>query len=90
MLLRPLRWAFSALTTLVGLYVFFFVPIERQTLYEHARNIASTHEAQALRSDLTRASLRVADKLRDEARRTLLPGIELENDSGAPADARAP
>jgi len=60
----------SALIGLVGLacfvYVFFFVPIGRRTLYEHARNIAGTREAQELGSSVRNATDRVTDRVQQE------------------------
>ena len=60
----------SALIGLVGLacfvYVFFFVPIGRRTLYEHARNIAGTPQAQELGDDVSDATHRVTDRVQQE------------------------
>lgn len=71
-MLRPLRWAISSVTTLVGLWVFFFVPIGgTRTLWDHTRRILGTPEAQELGSDLGRASTQVADRVRREVIPTL-------------------
>lgn len=71
-MLRPLRWAISSVTTLVGLWVFFFVPIGgTRTLWDHTRRILGTPEAQELGTDLGRASTQVADRVRREVIPTL-------------------
>lgn len=70
---RPLRWIVSGLTTLIGLWVFFFVPIGgTRTLWDHTRRIMGTPEAQELGHDLHRASEQVADRVQHEVIPTLL------------------
>lgn len=66
MLTQALRWVVSAVTALALLYLFFFVPLGTRTLYEHARRVASTEEAQELGRDVSRASQQVLDRTREE------------------------
>jgi hypothetical protein len=74
-ILRPIRWAISALSTIVFLYVFFFIPIGRRTLYEHARRIAGTPEAHDFERDMGTAGRRVLEKAQHEIRHSFpLPG----------------
>jgi len=86
-MLRPVRWAVSSLCTLVGLWVFFFVPIGgTRTLWEHTRRIVGTPEARELGQDLGRASGQVADRVRREVIPTL---ATLGDDAGVRRDADA-
>jgi hypothetical protein len=85
-LLRPLRWGLSLLTTIIGLYVFFFVPIGSRPLYEHVKRIAATPEARDLGRDVTTAGERVGEKIRSEVRQGLL----LDRDGGVYRPDRAP
>lgn len=84
---RPLRWIASALSTLVGLYVFFFVPIGGpRTLWDHTRRIMGTPEAQELGRDLHHAGEQVADRVQHEVVPTLLTW----GDAGVDGSARSP
>lgn len=73
---RLIRWALSALVTLVLLWTFFFIPVGggSRTLWDHTRRIWSTPEAQDLRQDIDRAGQQVATKIRDEVIPTVLSG----------------
>lgn len=72
---RVIRWAASALTTFVFVYVFFVVPVGgERTLWEHARRIAGTPEAHELGRDLDRAGRQVAGRVRDEVERARRDG----------------
>ncbi|MBL8604272.1 MAG: hypothetical protein JNK72_20255 [Myxococcales bacterium] len=72
-MLRPVRWALSTLSTLVGLWVFFFVPVGGpRTLWDHTRRILGTPEARELGHDLGNASNQVADRMRREVIPTLM------------------
>lgn len=65
------------------LYVFFFVPIGERTLCDHVKRIARTPEAQDLGRDLGRASIRVAERTREELQEGMnLPA--LAGDAGPP------
>jgi hypothetical protein len=46
-------------------YVWFFVPLGRRTLHEHALRIASTQPAQELRDDVANAGLWLANHVTD-------------------------
>jgi hypothetical protein len=63
------RLVHSALS-LIGLavlaYVYFFVPIGRRTLHEHALRIADTEPARELRGEAADATRRFASKLEEE------------------------
>ena len=77
--MRPLRWAFSAVTTLAVLYLAFFVPLGERTVWEHARRIAGTDEAQEFSRDVQTAGRRVLTKAHGELR----DGLRLGRDAGA-------
>jgi len=69
-----LRRALKAALWLVGLgvvaYLFFFVPLGRRTLWEHATRIAATDEARELGEDVDTATGRVGDAVQEELRET--------------------
>ena len=81
-----LRRLLSSLFSLIGLavvaYVWFFVPIGRRTLHEHALRIAETEPAQELGVEVEDASERLVDhvagewdaRYRGDAGTTLLSG----------------
>jgi len=60
----------KSLLALVGLavvaYVFFFVPLGERTLWQHARRIAATDEAQELGREATAAAERAREHLEHE------------------------
>jgi hypothetical protein len=76
------RWAISGFVSLIGLYVFFFVPIGRRTLYDHARRIATTPEAREFGDEMRTAGVRVASRAREEAEGAIRHGV-LPLDGGA-------
>lgn len=65
-----LRRLFSSLLSLIGLavvaYVWFFVPIGRRTLHEHALRIAETEPAQELGVEVEVASERLVEHVAGE------------------------
>ncbi len=61
-----MKWALSIFTTIVLLWVFFFVPIGSRTLWDHVTRIGRTEEAQDLGRDVRRASEQVWQKARNE------------------------
>lgn len=81
------RWAGSAFVTLIAAYVFFFVPIGRRTLYDHARRIATTPEAREFGDEMRVAGERVAGRTRDELHGVITHGV-LPNDAGIRERAR--
>lgn len=84
---RLARWAGSAFVTLIAAYVFFFVPIGRRTLYDHARRIATTPEAREFGDEMRVAGSRVAERTRDEVEGVIRHGV-LPNDAGVRDRAR--
>jgi hypothetical protein len=56
----------SGFTSLAVLYVVFFVPVGRRTLWQHATRIAGTPEAQELGRDAVGMSRTVVDRARTE------------------------
>ncbi|MDP3278811.1 MAG: hypothetical protein Q8Q09_26705 [Deltaproteobacteria bacterium] len=82
------RWMGSAFVTMVGLYVFFFIPIGRRTLCDHARRVATTPEAREFGDEMRQAGGRVADRTRSEFEGVIRHGV-LPNDAGA-REAPAP
>jgi hypothetical protein len=60
------KMAISLFVTMIALYVFFFVPVGRRTLYDYARRIADTPEAQEFGHEMRGASERVMDKAQHE------------------------
>ena len=83
MLLRPIKWAFSIVASVVMLWVFFFVPIGSRTLFDHVKRIAGTPEARDLGHDIQRAGEQVYDRARTELREGFATG-----DGGHDAGAR--
>jgi hypothetical protein len=75
------RWVGSAFVTLVAAYVFFFVPIGRRTLFDHAKRIATTPEAVEFGDEMRVAGERVAGRTRDEIQGVIRHGV-LPNDAG--------
>jgi hypothetical protein len=75
------RWVGSAFVTLIAAYVFFFVPIGRRTLYDHARRIATTPEAREFGDEMRTAGARVAERTRDEVEGVIRHGV-LPQDAG--------
>jgi hypothetical protein len=59
-----------ALLSLIGLavvlYVWFFVPLGRRTLHEHALRIAATDPARELGGDIEDASRRLVSRIESE------------------------
>ncbi len=76
------RWIGSTLTTVVGLYVFFFVPIGRRTLFDHAKRVFTTPEAREFGDEMRNASVRVAARTRDEVEGVLRDGVLHGPDGG--------
>jgi hypothetical protein len=81
------RWAISGFCSLIGLYVFFFVPIGRRTLYDHARRIATTPEAREFGDEMRTAGGRVAARTREEVEGAIRHGV-LPVDGGARVHAQ--
>lgn len=78
------------LLSLVGLavlsYVFLFVPLGHRTLYQHARRIAGTEEAQELGREAADAADELREHLEEQIERHILdagPDAPLD---GAPAE----
>lgn len=67
-----MRRLFSSLLSLIGVavlaYVWFFVPIGRRTLHEHALRIAETEPARELGAEVEDASERAVEHVRGEWR----------------------
>ncbi len=76
------RWIGSTLSTIVGLYVFFFVPIGRRTLFDHAKRVAMTPEAREFGDEMRTAGARVAERTRDEVEGALRHGVLTDTDGG--------
>ncbi len=85
------------LLSLVGLavvgYVFFFVPLGQRTLYQHARRIAGTEEAQELGREAAVAAEELKEHLEEQIERHVLdagPDAPSAAPSSAPAPEEAP
>jgi hypothetical protein len=67
-----IRRLFSGLLSLIGLavvlYAWFFVPVGRRTLHEHALRIAATEPAQELAGEAEEASRRAVEHVEGEWR----------------------
>ena len=61
-----IKGALSLVGLAVVAYVFFFVPLGQRTLFEHARRIAATDEAQELGDEAGEAAGRLRNHLEDE------------------------
>jgi hypothetical protein len=66
MIRRMINLATSVAVFGVLLYFFFFVPLGRRTLYEHATRISETDEAEDLGEDVGEAAGRLEDRVREE------------------------
>ncbi|MEZ4407100.1 MAG: hypothetical protein R3A52_11560 [Polyangiales bacterium] len=90
-----LRYALSAVVTVVLLWAFFFIPVGgRLTLWQHTRRIMGTPEAQELGTDLRRAGHDVSDQVRRDVIPTLMNlgadgGVRSGADAGAHPARRA-
>lgn len=62
MIFKPVRWLVGAFVSFAVAWFVFMVPLGRYTLFEHARRIGATDEAQELGSEVGQAS----DRLRTE------------------------
>lgn len=80
-----MRRLISSLFSLIGLavvaYVWFFVPIGRRTLHEHALRIADTDPARELEGEVEDASHRLVDHVQGEWE------ARYRGDAGAPPTA---
>ena len=65
----PIRSALTLVGLAVTLYVWFFVPLGRRTLHEHALRIADTAPAQDLRDEVREATDRATAHVEEEWRR---------------------
>ena len=77
-IIRAAKTAGSLFVTMIFLYVFFFVPIGRRTLYDHAKRIAGTPEAQEFGHEMRGAGERVVEQTEHEIR----TGLPTRGDSG--------
>lgn len=66
---------FNGVLWLIGLcvvlFVFFFVPVGRWTLFQHTLRIAATEPAQELREDLERTGSELTERAMEEGGRAL-------------------
>jgi hypothetical protein len=78
-ILRPVRWAVSLFVTFAVAWIVFMVPFGRFTLFQHARRIMATDEAQELGSEVGRARGRLTDEVVRQV------GEAARADAGVPA-----
>jgi hypothetical protein len=67
-IIRAAKSAGSLFVSMIFLYVFFFVPIGRRTLWDHAKRIAGTAEAQEFGHEMRGAGERVVEQTEHEIR----------------------
>lgn len=65
-----IKWVIKNAFALIGLgvflYVFFFIPLGERTMWQHARRIAGTEEAQELGREAGEAAGRLGEHLQEE------------------------
>jgi len=66
MIRRAIDLAFTVLFLVAVAYLFFIVPLDERTLYEHVRRVVATPEAQEMGSEVQRAGRRLGEKVQSE------------------------
>jgi hypothetical protein len=91
MIRRWTDWAIGSVCLLCVGYVFFFVPVGRRTLFEHAWRIAQTEPARELAEDARRTAGELSQRLAEQIEQLAADASVTAADAGAatPSDSDA-